>query len=142
MVLVRDQSQQPLPVSLSALASADPEVRLALLETGAEGLAPAEAAARLRAYGHNEPVRPSQSHAGREFLTQFTHTLALLLWFAAGLAFAAGIRELGLAIVAVVVINGVFAFVQEYRAGRVVEGLLRKVALRTTVVRDGVSADL
>ena len=142
MVLVRDQSQQPLPVSLSALASADPEVRLALLETGAEGLAPAEAAARLRAYGHNEPVRPSQSHPGREFLTQFTHTLALLLWFAAGLAFAAGIRELGLAIVAVVVINGVFAFVQEYRAGRVVEGLLRKVALRTTVVRDGVSTEI
>jgi magnesium-transporting ATPase (P-type) len=71
------------------------------------------------------------------FVSQFTHTLALLLWFAGGLAFAAGIPELGGAIVAVVGLNGIFAFVQEYRAEQVVASLMRRVAVRARVMRDG-----
>jgi calcium-translocating P-type ATPase len=124
------------------LAAASPEERLKLLMTRESGLTVAEAADRLRSFGRNQPVRSAARHPARDFLDEFTHTLALLLWFAAGLSFAAGITELGAAILAVLVINGVFAFIQEYRAGQVVESLLRQVAVRAAVIREGVVQSL
>ncbi len=123
---------------VAALAAASPGERLAALNSAPEGLTESEAARRLRNVGLNEPVPPQRSHPFVTFLANFTHTLALLLWFAAGLAFAAGIPELGAAIVAVVAVNGVFAFVQEYRAERIVASLMRRVAVRALVRRDGV----
>jgi len=82
-------------------------------------------------------VTPPSQRPLRLFLANFTHTLALLLWLAAALAFVAGITELGTAILAVIGINGVFAFVQEYRAEQVVASLMRRVAVRARVVRVG-----
>lgn len=120
------------------LAQAAPDERLAYLGASAAGLSSPEAAARLRRFGPNAPATPASASPLRSLAAQFTHTLALLLWFAAGLAFAAGIPELGAAIVAVVGLNGVFAFVQEYRAGRVVESLMRRVAVNARVSRDDV----
>lgn len=61
------------------------------------------------------------------------HFFALLLWIAGGLAFVAGMPQLGVAIFIVVVINGLFTFAQEYRAERLRDLLPRKA----TVVRDG-----
>lgn len=120
-----------------ALASADPTTRVTLLGSSGSGLSGAEAEARLLRFGLNEPVPPKASHPVQAFAAQFTHTLALLLWFAAGLGFAAGIVELGAAIVAVVALNGIFAFVQEYRAEQVVASLMRHVAVRARISRDG-----
>ena len=54
------------------------------------------------------------------------HFFALLLWSAAALAWLAGMPELAVAIVVVVLVNGVFAFAQEYRADRATQ---RQVAL-------------
>jgi magnesium-transporting ATPase (P-type) len=51
-------------------------------------------------------------------LAQFTHFFALMLWAAAVLAFVAGMPQLAIAIVVVIIVNGVFAFVQEQRAER------------------------
>ena len=58
--------------------------------------------------------------AVRELAAQMIHFFALMLWVAGALAFVAGLPELGIAIFVVVVVNGVFAFVQESpsRAGR------------------------
>jgi calcium-translocating P-type ATPase len=133
----------PRPVAavipdIAALAAALPRERLEALRSGPDGLSEQEAARRLREQGPNEPVPPLRARPALTFLANFTHTLALLLWFAAGLAFAAGIPELGAAIVAVVVVNGVFAFVQEYRAERIVASLMRRVAVRAMVRRGGV----
>ncbi len=130
------------PLDSGLLAAASPEERLRLLNSARDGLSSTEAAHRLSRFGPNEPVRPAASHPLRAFASQFTHTLALLLWFAGGLAFAAGLPELGGAIVAVVAVNGIFAFVQEYRAEQVVASLMRRVAVRARVVRDGVVSTL
>ncbi len=127
-----------LGVPAGRLARARPEERLALLGSRPSGLAESDALARLRAHGLNEPDEPSRFRPLKSFAGQFTHTLALLLWFAAGLAFGGGAPELGAAIVAVVVINGVFAFVQTHRAERVVAALMRSVRVRVRVVRDAV----
>ncbi|HEY5476162.1 MAG TPA: cation-transporting P-type ATPase, partial [Tepidiformaceae bacterium] len=110
--------------------------------SSAAGLSAAEAAKRLMSYGPNTPVREVRTRPLLAFAANFIHTLALLLWFAAGLAFAAGAPELGGAIVAVVVVNGVFAFLQEYRAEQVVQSLMKSVAVQARLVRDGVEVRL
>ena len=124
------------------LAAATPQSRLAMLGTSLHGLDTPEAAARLRQFGPNQPIRTTSAHHLGALAAQFTHTLALLLWFAAGLAFAAGLHELGAAIVAVVVLNGAFAFVQEFRAGQVVESLMRRVAVQATARRNGLATTI
>jgi calcium-translocating P-type ATPase len=65
------------------------------------------------------------------------HFFAILLWVAGVLAFVAGMPELGVAIFVVVVINGLFAFAQEYRAERAAERLRDLLPRRATVLRDG-----
>ncbi len=70
-------------------------------------------------------------------LRQMTHFFALLLWVAAGLAALAGMPQLALAIVVVVVLNASFAFVQEYRADRAVDRLRDLLPETVLVIRDG-----
>jgi len=48
---------------------------------------------------------------------------ALLLWAATILAVVAGMPQLGIAICIIILVNGVFAFVQEHRAERAAERL-------------------
>ena len=88
-----------------------------------DGLSSREAERRLVSYGSNELVRRAVRQWPRELAKQVTHPLALLLWVAAGLAFLAGAPVLGAAIVAVVVLNAVFAFAQERQAERAIEAL-------------------
>ena len=66
-----------------------------------------------------------------------THFFALMLWVAGVLAFVAGLPQLGVAIFVVVVVNGVFAFVQESRAEHAAERLRDLLPRRAIVVRDG-----
>ena len=69
---------------------------------------------------------------------QMVSFFALMLWLAGILAIAAGMPQLGYAIFAVVVLNGGFAFFQEYRAERAAKLLRSLVPRRAVVVRDGV----
>ncbi len=62
-----------------------------------------------------------------------------MLWVAAALAWIAGLPQLAVAIVCVVLINGTFAFVQEHRAERTAARLQQLVPQRATVIRDGKS---
>ncbi|MFN8555892.1 MAG: cation-transporting P-type ATPase [Dehalococcoidia bacterium] len=124
--------------AVARLAAVAPAERLALLKSAATGLSIIEAERRLRLYGPNLPERATRRRPVLLLLSQFTHTLALLLWLAAGLALAARIVELAGAIVAVIIVNGVFAFAQEYRAEQVVRRLMRSVAVQARVLRNGV----
>jgi magnesium-transporting ATPase (P-type) len=56
-------------------------------------------------------------------LEQLIHFFALMLWVAAGLAFVGGLPELGIAIIVVILVNGIFSFAQEYRTERAVRAL-------------------
>ncbi|MGO8957231.1 MAG: cation-translocating P-type ATPase [Streptosporangiaceae bacterium] len=107
------------------------------LRTFASGLSGREAARRLVVYGPNELRRSGRRHLGRELGRQFTHPLALLLWAAAGLAWLAGITAVAVAIVIVIFLNALFAFVQELQAERAVEALQAYLPQRATVLRDG-----
>jgi calcium-translocating P-type ATPase len=119
--------------------SFDPEERIDLLlrhlGTRREGLSEREAARRLEQHGPNEIQRRKGPGRLRELARQFTHPLAILLWAAAVLAFVGGTAALGVAIVAVIVLNAVFAFFQELQAERATEALKRYLPPRARVRR-------
>lgn len=97
-----------------------------------------EEARRLRErHGPNQLPTPPRRGVWRHLLAQFFHFFALLLWTAAALAILADLPELGIAIVGVIILNGIFAFIQEYRAERAGERLRQIVPRMTTVIRDG-----
>jgi len=104
---------------------------------GARGLTRQEAEERLRRDGPNILPAPAGPPAWRQLLGQMVHFFALLLWVAGGLAFLAGMPALGVAIFVVIVINGVVAFIQEYRAERAAQRLRELLPRRAKVIRDG-----
>ncbi|MFO7629035.1 MAG: cation-transporting P-type ATPase [Prochlorococcaceae cyanobacterium] len=107
------------------------------LGSGPGGLSRAEAERRLARFGPNLLPRLQRRPLALRFADQLLHFMALLLWAAGGLAFLAGTPELGWAIWAVVLINGLFSFWQEFQAERTLEALTKVLPQRVRVVRDG-----
>jgi calcium-translocating P-type ATPase len=101
------------------------------------GLTSAEVVEIRRASGPNALPVARRRAWWRQLLGQFGHFFARLLWGAGLLAVLGGVVELGLAIFAVIVVNGVFAFVQEHRAERASDRLRELVPRRVVVHRDG-----
>ncbi|GAB2817645.1 cation-translocating P-type ATPase [Lentzea nigeriaca] len=101
------------------------------------GLSSAEAARRLHDDGPNALPVARRRHPLLLLVEQLVHFFALMLWVAAVLALIAGMPALAVAIVVVVVLNGAFAFAQEYRADRAAQRLRDLMPVRATVRRDG-----
>ncbi len=87
-------------------------------DTAASGLTSTAAADRLRADGPNVLPIARPAAAWRKLLAELTHFFALMLWVAAVLALFAGMPQLAVAIVVVIVVNGVFASCRRKRARR------------------------
>jgi len=104
---------------------------------GAAGLSGAEARDLLERFGRNVLAEPPKPSHLRRFGAQLVHLFALLLWLGAVLAFVGGLPQLSAAIVAVILVNAVFAFAQEYRAERASEALRRVLPQTALVRRDG-----
>ena len=109
---------------------------------GARGLSAADAKARLACGGANVLPSPRPPAAWRQLATQMGHFFALMLWVAGVLAFVADLPQLGVAIFVVVVVNGVFAFVQESRAEHAAERLRDLMPRRAMVLRDGAPVEI
>ncbi len=103
----------------------------------ADGLTSAEVASRRARDGANVLPEPKRPGMLRLLAAQLTHLLALLLWVAAGMALLAGMPELAVAIVVIILLNGVFAFWQEHRADRSTQKLRALLPSAARVVRDG-----
>lgn len=101
------------------------------------GLSGDEAQRRRRQFGLNRLPRPPQVPLWRRLVAQLVHFFALMLWIAGGLAIFAGMPQLGIAIFIVIVLNGSFAFIQEFRAEKAAERLRDLLPRRVTVIRDG-----
>ena len=93
-------------------------------------------------YGRNELRRQGGRRWPRELARQFTHPLALLLWIAAVLLIVVGSEVVAVAVVAIIVLNATFAFVQEVQAERAVEALAEYIPQRARVMRDGAPRDI
>ncbi len=108
----------------------------AALQTSPDGLSREEAERRLVRYGPNRLPPLKRRPLALRFVDQMVHFMALLLWVAGGLAFAARTPQLGWAIWAVVLINGLFSFWQEFHAERTLAALTRALPQRVQVWRD------
>ncbi len=106
------------------------------------GLSEREARRRLAQHGPNTIERRERPNRLRDLAAQFTHPLALLLWVAAALAAATAVVPLALAIVAVIVLNAVFAFGQELEAERATEALREFLPPQARVRRGGKEAQI
>ncbi|MGZ8982712.1 MAG: cation-translocating P-type ATPase [Methylotenera sp.] len=120
------------------------EQSLTSLKTTLAGLAPAEAARRLVEFGPNHVEEVRHEKLILSFAREFTHFFAIILWIAATLAFLAeyfgpgqGMSSLGVAIVGVIIINGIFSFWQEYKAERAVAALRQLLPQIVQALRDG-----
>ena len=136
----RPPAREPVAAAWAPEVDRPVELLLRDLRSRPEGLRSAEAARRLDRYGPNTLTRRAKSPWFTELVAQFTHPLAVLLGAAAVLAFVAGTPVLGWAVVAVVLLNAAFAFVQERQAERAVEALQAYLPPHAEVLRDGRAA--
>ncbi len=119
------------------------------LKSGEQGLSQAEAIRRLARYGDNRLEKIAGQSLPLRLFREFTHFFALILWFAAALAFFAewrspgqGMATLGYAVLGVILINGLFSFWQEYRAQKALDALNSLLPRHTTALRDGRAVQL
>jgi sodium/potassium-transporting ATPase subunit alpha len=124
------------------------EVFSTLLSSPA-GITTEEAARRRAEYGPNEIKELHGRPMVLRLAAQFTHFLALLLWFAAALCFLSeylhpgeGLLRLGIAILAVIFINAIFTFIQEYRTEKAIEELRKMLPFRVVVKRGGAEVEI
>jgi len=109
----------------------------AALESSPDGLTPEEAQRRLEKYGPNTLREAKKTPLVVKFLGNFTHLMAILLWAASAMAFVAQMPQLGVAVIAVIIINALFSFWQEYRAERATEELKKLLPRYARVIRSG-----
>jgi Ca2+-transporting ATPase len=123
------------PPASHALPAADvARVLGADVEVGLTGV---EAAERLGRFGPNRPRTPRRPPYLKLAVDQLLDPLVLLLVGAASVSIAIGDVNEGIAIVAVLVVNGALGFWQEAAAERAILALSRSFAPHATVLRDG-----
>ena len=107
-----------------------------------QGFSAAEANDLLRKYGPNELIEKQKKGLFMMFLDQFKDFMILVLIAAAVISGVIGEASDTIAIIVIVVLNGVIGFVQEYRAEKAIE-LLKKMSAHTALVlRDGALTDI
>ncbi|PIU10093.1 ATPase [Candidatus Micrarchaeota archaeon CG08_land_8_20_14_0_20_49_17] len=108
-----------------------------LLDSSTNGLTAAEASRRLEKYGPNQLEREKKVSPVWLFINQFKNGLVILLLVASSASFFIGEALDSLLILAIVVLNGVFGFVQEYRAEKSLEKLRQLSSLTAHAIRGG-----
>ena len=107
------------------------------LNTSSEGLNTAEAEKRVKIAGPNILYRQTRESAFKILLRQFLNPLIYVLLAATILAIAMGKITDGIVVFSVVIINAIIGFIQEYQAGKTIQGLLQLIPENATVIRDG-----
>jgi len=118
----------------AALAALDADARC--------GLTAEEAARRLAEYGPNKLAEKPPVPKWKVFLSQFKDFMIYILLAAVIIAAIEGQLIEAVAILVILLLNGVLGFIQERRAGQALEALKRMSAPAATVLRSGVEQHL
>ena len=124
--------------STTTYFSEEPQAVARMLQTDLKrGLSAREAQQRLARYGPNQLKQYRTKSRWRIVVEQFTGPIVWLLLAAGGLAFAFGEIPEGIAIVVVIVINGLIGYLMEWQAVRSMRALFKMGRARAEVIRDG-----
>ncbi|AHJ97826.1 cation-translocating P-type ATPase [Hymenobacter swuensis] len=111
-----------------------------LLGTTPAGLATPTARQRLIEHGPNQLADAHRKTIGQLVLHQLLDVMILVLLAAAGVSGLMGEWKSVYVILAIVVVNAVIGFLQEYRAEKAMEALQKMAASQAQVLRDGQAA--
>ncbi len=107
------------------------------LKSTPAGLDAATAKQRLAEHGPNQLVDTQQKTIWQLVLHQLADVMILVLLAAAGVSVLIGEAKSAYVILAIVVLNAIIGFVQEYRADKAMEALQKMAASHAQVLRDG-----
>ena len=105
--------------------------------SGIDGLDEEEAKKRLAQYGPNEITRKREISPLRIFLSQFNSFIVYILIAAVIISVILHEYIDSAVIIAILIVNAVLGFFQEYRAEKAIESLKKMAALQATVIRNG-----
>jgi P-type Ca2+ transporter type 2C len=109
---------------------------LELTQSSPGGLANAEAEKRLETYGPNEIAAAKKNSTIVLFLHQFKDFMILVLMAAAIISGLMGDVTDTIVIIAIVILNAIVGFIQEYRAEKAMEALKKMTVTNIKVVRN------
>ncbi|MCL1840120.1 cation-transporting P-type ATPase [Candidatus Saccharibacteria bacterium] len=101
-----------------------------------DGLTPAEVRDKLKRFGSNL-FEKERSGALRVFCRQFFNPLSFILVLAASLSFFMGEYSDAIVIIAIVLINSILSFIQEFRSEKAVEKLSDLIKRKVLLIRGG-----
>lgn len=112
------------------------------LGTSELGLSSNEAKKRLEEYGPNELKEKKRKTPLQMFIEQFKDFLIIVLILAAIVAGTVGKPTDAIAILAIVILNAIIGFVQEYKAEQAMASLKKMAAPVAVVLRDGLPVNI
>jgi len=107
------------------------------LKANEKGLGQEEADRRLQEFGYNELIERKKVTPLQIFLGQFKDIFVIMLLIATAISFLIGETVDAVTIAAIVILNSVVGFVQEYRSEKAMEAMKKMTAPRARVLRDG-----
>lgn len=106
------------------------------------GLSESDAAKNLAVYGKNALKHQKKSTWLKTLISQFTDLMIIILIVSSIISFFMGENSEGIAILAIVILNGFLGFFQEVRTEKAMEALMNMAAPHARVLRDGAIKDI
>lgn len=106
------------------------------------GLTEAEARRALEKYGRNKIKAQKKNSWVKTLISQFTDLMIIILIASSIISFFLGENSEGIAIVAIILINGFLGFFQEMKTEKALDALMDMAAPHARVVRDGKIEDI
>ena len=123
-----------MPVAWHSL---EKEEVLKKIGSSPKGLSRGEAVQRLQKFGYNELEERERVTPWEIFFNQFRDVFVIMLLVATAISVAIGETVDAATIAAIVVLNAVVGFVQEYRSEKAIEAMKKLTAPKARVLRDG-----
>lgn len=113
-----------------------PEQAFKELNSSEKGLTEIEAKKRTEKFGYNKLEEKKEFSALKAFIGQFKEFLVVILIVAALISWFFGDQLDAIAIIAIVILNGILGFLQEFKANKAMQALKKMASLKTKVLRD------
>ncbi|MGB9134093.1 MAG: cation-translocating P-type ATPase [Candidatus Bathyarchaeia archaeon] len=113
------------------------EAALEELQASPLGLTEEEVKQRLQKYGLNELKEAKRITPLQIFINQFKDIFVIMLLIATAISFALGETTDAITIAAIVVLNSIVGFIQEYRSEKAMEAMRKLTAPKARLMRNG-----